>query len=128
MALSNDLIQQSIAEMYQNQLGRTPDQESLAWYTNQVAQGNKSLDQINAELDRSTEGYNYDAQVLNSEYRQQFGRNMDPEGLAYYMGLEDVNAGGIAALADEIAAGARGTDVAAAGAAPAAASRTPRPR
>ena len=118
MALSNDLIQQSIAEMYQNQLGRTPDQESLAWYTNQVAQGNKSLDQINAELDRSTEGYNYDAQVLNSEYRQQFGRNMDPEGLAYYMGLEDVNAGGIAALADEIAAGARGADVAAAGAAP----------
>ena len=118
MALSNDLVQQAIADMYQKQLGRNPDPESLTWYANQVAEGNKSLDQINAELDRSTEGYNYDAQVLNSEYRQQFGRNMDPEGLAYYMGLEDVNAGGISSLADQIAAGARGADVAAAGAAP----------
>lgn len=107
-------IQKQLQDVYRQQLGRNPDQEGLGFYTKEIESGRKTFDQVVSELDRSLEGYNYDLETLNSRYRNLFGRNLDQEGLQYYMGLEDVTNSGFAPgtkLERQIIAGAQGVDV-----------------
>jgi hypothetical protein len=101
----------AVRQIYVEQLGREPDAAGLAYYAEQIAAGNKTPQQIAAEVDRSTEGYNYDTQNVVSAYRSNFGRDPDQAGLQYYMGQEDSNLQTSKQIADAIKAGASGSDV-----------------
>ncbi len=101
----------AVTKLYQEQLGRAPDAAGLKFYADQLSSGRKTPQDIAAELDRSTEGYNYDVQNVTSAYRQNFGRNPDQAGLQYYMGKEDADLGLSQQFADVIKGGAAGTDV-----------------
>ena len=115
MGMSRDDAISAVTSIYNQQLGRNPDSEGLNFYVDKLLAG-ESLDRLTQEIDRSTEGYNYDLESLNARYRNQFGRNLDQEGLQYYMGIEDLANQGFqagSALDQAVVSGARGTDVAA---------------
>jgi hypothetical protein len=113
-----EVAEKAIKAAYEEQLGRKADAQGLKYYTDKVLAGEADINRISAELDRSTEGYNYDAERLVSSYRQNFGRNPDQEGFQYWMGEEDKASSGIGALSDAFRSAASGTDIAAAAAAP----------
>jgi len=102
---------EAITKIYQEQLGRAPDAAGLKFYAEQLSSGKKTPQAIAAEIDRSTEGYNYDVQNVTSAYRKNFGRNPDQSGLQYYMGKEDADLGISQKFADIIKGGAKGVDV-----------------
>jgi hypothetical protein len=110
-ASANQSVLDSIKQIYAEQLGRTPDDAGLKFYADQLASGAKTPQQVAAELDRSTEGYNYDVQNVTSAYRQNFGRNPDQSGLQYYMGKEDADLSLATDFANLIKGGASGADV-----------------
>lgn len=113
-----EVAEKAIKAAYEEQLGRKADPEGLAYYKAKVLSGEGDINRISSELDRSTEGYNYDAERLVSSYRQNFGRNPDQEGFQFWMGEEDKASSGIGALSDAFRSAASGTDIAAAAAAP----------
>ena len=102
--------EEAIKQLYLEQLGRPADEAGLKYYAEQVASGAKTPQQIAAELDRSTEGYNYDVQNVTSAYRENFGRNPDQAGLQYWMGTEDKDLTAARELANQIKGGAAGAD------------------
>jgi hypothetical protein len=100
-----------LTKIYQEQLGRAPDAKGLEFYANEIKSGKKTLDDVVAELDRSTEGYNYDVQNVTSAYRKNFGRNPDQAGLQYYMGKEDADLKLSQDFSNLIKGGAKGVDM-----------------
>ena len=101
-----DPIKDTVSNMYIQQLGRAPDAAGLEYYTNQIKTGALTPESLAAQLDRSTEGYNYDAERIASQYRSTFGRDPDQEGFQFYMGLEDQNPTEPAAINNAIKVGA----------------------
>jgi len=83
MASAN--IVNAVNAIYENQLGRAPDPSGLAYYVNQVASGALSLDQVNAQINNSSEGAAYDKQTVQNLYTQGLGREADIGGLNYYV-------------------------------------------
>lgn len=69
---------------FQNQYGRTPSADELAFYSGQMSSG-MTQNQVIENLNRSLEGQNFDTQYLTSMYRQMFGRNPEQEGFQYWM-------------------------------------------
>jgi hypothetical protein len=110
MAAGGD-AEEAVKKLYLEQLGRPPDDEGLRFYANQIKSGVKTPQDIAKDLDRSTEGYNYDKQVITSAYGKNFGRGYDQAGLQFYMGQEDKDLMSQAELARRIQVGAKGTDV-----------------
>lgn len=97
---------------YISQLGRLPDPAGLNYYTQQLASGAKTEEQIIAELNKSLEGQNFDTQTLTSQYRQQFGRDPEQEGYQYWMSRVQADPNLTQAVIDEyIRGGASGADV-----------------
>lgn len=115
---AKEIANKAVKAAYEEQLGRKADDEGLAFYTDKVLSGQADINRISAELDRSTEGYNYDAESLVNAYRKNFGRNPDQEGFQYWMGQEDQASSGIGALSDAFRSAASGKDIAAAAAQP----------
>lgn len=101
-----DPIQDAVTSAYIKQLGRAPDTGGLAYYTEQIKSGKLDAKKLAEQLDRSTEGYNYDTERIASEYRTIFGRDPDQEGFQFYMGLEDQNLAEPAAINNAIRVGA----------------------
>jgi hypothetical protein len=79
MATINDLV----AQIYQEQLGREADPEGAAYWSSQLASGRTAAD-VAAEINRSLEGQNFDTQLLTSVYRQELGRNPEQEGFQFW--------------------------------------------
>lgn len=79
-------IVNAINAIYDNQLGRAADPAGLAYYANEVASGNKTIEQVNAEINRSSEGAAYDKQTVENLYQQGLGRQADAGGLNYWVG------------------------------------------
>jgi hypothetical protein len=90
-ATTTDPTEGALTKAYQEQLGRVPDAKGLEFYSNEIKSGKKTIDDVIKELDRSTEGYNYDTQNVVSAYRKNFGRDPDQAGFQYYMGKEDAD-------------------------------------
>ena len=82
---SADIVN-AINAIYDNQLGRAADPAGLAYYANEVASGNKTIEQVNAEINRSSEGAAYDKQTVENLYQQGLGRQADAGGLNYWVG------------------------------------------
>jgi len=84
--------QKELAELYVAVLGRAPDAEGFAYWTNALSQG-ATLEQINAEwmtnqveVQTRYEGLNPD-QFLSAIYENVLGRMPDAAGLAYWTPL-----------------------------------------
>jgi len=103
--------EEAVKKLYLEQLGRPPDEAGLKFYVDQIKSGAKTPQEVARDLDRSTEGYNYDKQVITSAYGKNFGRGYDQAGLQFYMGQEDKELMSQEELARRIQVGARGTDV-----------------
>lgn len=90
-----------LSQQYQNLLGRDIGEAGLDFYTGELTSGNKTREQIIADLNYSPEGQGYttqaeadtfarqigedsDANFINTQYNQQFGRNVGQEGLDFY--------------------------------------------
>ena len=90
-----------LSQQYQNLLGRDIGDAGLDFYTGELTSGNKTREQIIADLNYSPEGQGYttqaeadtfarqaatgsDANFINTQYNQQFGRNVGQEGLDFY--------------------------------------------
>jgi hypothetical protein len=79
MATVNDLV----AQLYQQQLGREADPEGAAYWSSVLASG-ASPEAVAAEMSRSLEGQNLLTQAITSAYRQELGRNPEQEGYQYW--------------------------------------------
>ena len=76
-----DTIQDRIKSIYETELGRSgaQDQEGIDYWTNQVLQGNLTLDQVQQTVNVSPEGIVYDA------YTGLLQRAPDPQGRDYFV-------------------------------------------
>jgi hypothetical protein len=108
---SGSAEEQAINKVFEEQLGRAADKQGLDFYVNEVKAGRKTIEQVAKELDRSTEGYNYDVQNVTSAYRKNLGRNPDQAGLEFYLGKEDEDLTISSGLSEFVKAGAKGFDV-----------------
>jgi hypothetical protein len=106
------LLDKIVENIYREQLGRPADEAGKDFYVQQLASGKTATDLAN-EIDRTLEGYNFDAERIASNYRQEFGRNPDQEGFQYWMSQEDALVGKAddKAVTDAIRGGAKGVDV-----------------
>jgi hypothetical protein len=116
----NVLADRIVESIYREQLGRPADAGGKEYYTNQIKSG-RSVHEVAKEIDRSLEGYNYDAEKLASIYRQEFGRNPEQQGFQYWMSMEDSLVGQVNKnnLTNIIKTGAQGSDISAIAAQPA---------
>ena len=90
-----------LSQQYQNLLGRDIGDAGLDFYTGELTSGNKTREQIIADLNYSPEGQRYttqaeadtfarqiaedsDANFINTQYNQQFGRNVQAPALEFY--------------------------------------------
>lgn len=79
-----------IEQIYQSQLGRAPDAGGLDFWSGQLNSGS-SLADIEAAINNSVEGQNYDSQALAQGYRENFGRNPEQEGYQFWMSQLQTN-------------------------------------
>lgn len=101
----------TIADIYQSQLGRTPDTEGAAYWQNQLDSGVLSLAQIEQAINSSLEGQNYDTQAVTSGYRDSFARNPEQDGYQYWVSaMQSDPTRGSNWIGDALRAGAQGTD------------------
>jgi hypothetical protein len=73
-----------ISQIYQDQLGRAPDSEGLAYWSSELAKG-VPLSQISQAINQSKEGEDFDTQFGASLYRKYFGRNPEQAGYQYWL-------------------------------------------
>jgi hypothetical protein len=76
----------AIAQIYQDQFGRTPDAGGLKFYSDALANG-MSVADVSKSIAQSLEGQQMDVQAAASAYRQALGRNPEPAGLQYWMSV-----------------------------------------
>ena len=85
-----------LAGVYQNQLGREPDEAGMAFYQDKIDRGEMSFEQARQEIIKSEEGRGYNTereQYIADAYQKEFGRPVDPEGMDFYMNNPDQLAG-----------------------------------
>ena len=81
----------AVGQIYQQQLGRTPDPSGAEYYASQLAAG-VSPQAIREAIARSQEGQNFLTQAITSAYRGDLGRNPEQEGYQYWQSLALANA------------------------------------
>lgn len=79
MATVNDLV----AQLYQQQLGREADPGGAEYFANRLASGATQAE-IAREMAQSLEGQNLLTQAITSAYRQDLGRNPEQQGYQYW--------------------------------------------
>jgi len=99
----------TVNQLFLEQLGRPPEAAAANHYIRELEQG-KTPQRIAEEIDRSTEGFNYDTDNITAAYRSAFGRNPDDAGYQFYHGQEDKELKTSKAIADQIKGAASGTD------------------
>ena len=73
-----------VEQIYQEQLGREPDEGGLKFWSDALANG-APVQQVLQGINQSVEGQNYDTQYITSLYRQILGRNPEQEGFQYWL-------------------------------------------
>ena len=79
MATVNDLV----AQLYQQQLGREADPGGAEYFANRLASGATQAE-IAREMAQSLEGQNLLTQAITSAYRQDLGRNPEQQGYQFW--------------------------------------------
>jgi hypothetical protein len=108
----NEAAIASVKSIFAEQFGRQPTTAELNQYVGFLNDGRSTAD-ISRELDRTLEGYNFDAERIEADYRNQFGRTADQEGFQYWMSVEDASAGKVNqdTITDYIKGGAQEADI-----------------
>jgi hypothetical protein len=99
----------TVNKLFMEQLGRPPEAAAANHYIRELEKG-KTPQRIAEELDRSTEGFNYDTENIEAAYGSAFGREADDAGYQFYMGQEDKELKTSKQIADQIKAAASGVD------------------
>ena len=73
-----------INQIYQDQLGRTPDAGGLKFWSDALANG-QSVANITRGINQSVEGQNFDTQYITSLYRQNLDRNPEQSGFQFWL-------------------------------------------
>jgi len=73
-----------VTSLYQDQLGRAPDEGGLEYWSSELAKGTP-LEQISQGINQSLEGQNFDTQYITSLYRQNLARNPEQGGFQYWL-------------------------------------------
>jgi DNA-binding CsgD family transcriptional regulator len=73
-----------VNQVYQEQVGRRPDEGGAAYYQSQIASGKTAAD-IAAEINRSLEGTNFDTQTIESAYNRNMRRTAEQEGFQFWL-------------------------------------------
>jgi len=73
-----------VTQLYQEQLGRAPDEGGKQYYLDQLQSGASAAD-IARQLNQSLEGQNFDTQFITSLYRQNLQRNPEQGGFQYWL-------------------------------------------
>jgi hypothetical protein len=108
-----------ITSVYQDQLGRAPDEGGRNFYVQELTAGRLTPDQVSQQINNSTEGQLFDTQAITSEYRTEFGRNPEQEGYQYWLSRMQTDPAIVAGtLENYIRGGASGADISAMGTAP----------
>jgi len=76
-------IEQLVAQLYQQQLGREADPGGAAYFANRLASGATQAE-IAREMAQSLEGQNLLTQAITSAYRQDLGRNPEQQGYQFW--------------------------------------------
>ena len=76
--------QNLINTLYQEQLGRAPDEGGAEFWANALRSG-QSLAQVSQAINQSLEGQNFDTQFITSLYRQNLARNPEQGGFQYWL-------------------------------------------
>ena len=79
MAQFDDLV----AQLYQEQLGRTADVGGAEYFASRLASG-ASEEEVAREMAQSLEGQNLLTQAITSAYRSDLGRNPEQEGYQFW--------------------------------------------
>jgi hypothetical protein len=79
MATVNDLV----AQLYQQQLGREADPGGAEYFAGRLASGATQAE-VAREMAQSLEGQNLLTQAITSAYRQDLGRNPEQQGYQYW--------------------------------------------
>ena len=104
-----------IQQLYVAYFSRPADVDGLAFWEKTLQQSNGNLDAVSAAFAGSAEyrdayGSATVAARVNRVYLNLFGREAEPEGLAYWSGLLDKNVITVADLVKRVAAGAQFSD------------------
>jgi len=88
-------VEEQIKALYQEELGRAADDSGLQYYLDQVSSGGKSLAQVAADLNASSEGMSYDTSgslsktaadtIVRDVYQQELGRQAEQGGYDFYV-------------------------------------------
>jgi hypothetical protein len=75
-----------INTLYQEQLGRTAEEEGLQNWVRALESG-QSLAEVSQAINQSLEGQNFDTQFITSLYRQNLARNPEQAGFQWWLSM-----------------------------------------
>ncbi|HEY1110669.1 MAG TPA: DUF4214 domain-containing protein [Opitutaceae bacterium] len=79
-------VDNMIYHAYREVLRRNPDPDGLRTYRHRIIYEGWSMDQVIAQLQRSSEARGVDPQAaITQAYREVLGRDPDPQGMAHYL-------------------------------------------
>lgn len=79
-------VDNMIYQAYREVLRRNPDPDGLRTYRHRIIHEGWSMDQVIAQLQRSSEARNVDPRAaITQAYREVLGRDPDPQGMAHYL-------------------------------------------
>ena len=93
---------EEVAKLYEQKLGRAPDAEGLAYWTN----SGLSAKQIAAEFTQAKEGQDLQLEAATAAYRQALGRNPEQAGIQYWQSVGQTQGLSAQELQDAIRAAA----------------------
>jgi hypothetical protein len=85
-AINPENAEKVVKALYQDQLGRAPEEAGLNFWSQALRNGAPPSD-IAAAINQSLEGQNYDTQKITSLYRQNLARNPEQAGFQWWMSL-----------------------------------------
>jgi soluble cytochrome b562 len=98
-----------VNQVYQEQVGRRPDEGGAAYYQSQINSGKTAAD-IAAEINRSLEGTNFDTQTIESAYNRNLRRTAEQEGFQFWLSAAQANPMTQKQLMDAITEAAEGRE------------------
>jgi hypothetical protein len=85
-AINPENAERVVRALYQDQLGRAPEEEGLNFWSQALRNG-APPSEIAAAINQSLEGQNYDTQQITSLYRQNLARNPEQAGFQWWLSM-----------------------------------------
>ena len=85
-SIDGEQVEQDVSNVYETVLGRKPDRQGLEFYTNEIVNGNMTIDDVQAQLEKDA-GSDKNAPMtkLNTLFNDYFGREPDQSAIDTYL-------------------------------------------